>query len=99
MLSLSQIQSGGGLLIVNPHGNNSEQHPGQQAGHPHAGQMNGLTPLPPPTSSEVNGHLLHNTAGGSTRSSETSSNSPMDAGLASPVSNAVRSLNNLSDFR
>ena len=90
------------MLIVNPHGNNSEQHPGQQAGHPHAGQMNGLTPLPPPTSSEVNGHLLHNTAGGSTRSSETSSNSPMD-GLASnvgasPVSSAVRSLTNLSDF-
>jgi hypothetical protein len=88
VLSLSQIQSGGGLLIVNPHNGGVEQL--------HAGHMNGLTPLPPPTSGagDVNGHLLHST--GSTRS-DTSSNSPL-GGLASPVSSAVRSLTNLSDF-
>ncbi len=135
VLSLSQLQSGGGLLIVNPANGEPQPHPGQhhapphphqmphhQQQQPHHGhhgghpQMNGLTPLtlpPPPTptpgsgstGSEVNGggsgggHLLH--SAGSNRSSDTmessaSSNSPLD-GLA-PVSNAVRSLANLSDF-
>ena len=98
MLSLSQIQSGGGLLIVNPHGpgghggqndHHQQQQPQQQGGH---GQMNGLTPLPPATP-DVNGHLLH--SAGSTRS-DTSSNSPLDSsggltnvGATSPVSSAV----------
>ena len=66
--------------------------------------MNGLTPLPPATPDAVNGHLLHSTS--STRS-DTSSNSPLDTnpasqltnvGATSPVTSAVRSLNNLSDF-
>ena len=95
VLSLSQIQSGGGLLIVNPHGpggqndHHQQQQQQQQGGH---GQMNGLTPLPPATP-DVNGHLLH--SAGSTRS-DTSSNSPLDSsggltnvGATSPVSSAV----------
>ena len=96
VLSLSQIQSGGGLLIVNPHGpggqndhHQQQQQQQQQGGH---GQMNGLTPLPPATP-DVNGHLLH--SAGSTRS-DTSSNSPLDSsggltnvGATSPVSSAV----------
>ena len=95
VLSLSQIQSGGGLLIVNPHGpggqndHHQQQQQQQQGGH---GQMNGLTPLPPATP-DVNGHLLH--SAGSTRS-DTSSNSPLDSsggltnvGAVSPVSSAV----------
>ena len=102
VLSLSQIQSGGGLLIVNPHGpgghggqNDHHQQQQQQPQQPQQGghgQMNGLTPLPPATP-DVNGHLLH--SAGSTRS-DTSSNSPLDSsggltnvGATSPVSSAV----------
>ena len=99
VLSLSQIQSGGGLLIVNPHGN-EQAHQGQSGGQ--GPLMNGLTPLPPTAATpDVNGHLVHSTS--STRS-DTSSNSPLDTngavnvGATSPVSSAVRSLANLSDF-
>ena len=94
VLSLSQIQSGGGLLIVNPHGNEQQAAPQAQA-PPHQGPlMNGLTPLPPTAATpDVNGHLVHSTS--STRS-DTSSNSPLDTsggvnvGATSPVSSAVR---------
>ena len=96
VLSLSQIQSGGGLLIVNPHGNEQQAAPQAQA-PPHQGPlMNGLTPLPPTAATpDVNGHLVHSTS--STRS-DTSSNSPLDTsggvnvGATSPVSSAVRKL-------
>lgn len=100
MLSLSQIQSGGGLLIVNPHGADHHQQT-QQPPHP-GQQMNGLTPLPPSSvTPDVNGHLLH---GAASSRSDTSSNSPLDTnamtsvGATSPVGSAVRSLTNLSDF-
>ena len=105
VLSLSQIQSGGGLLIVNPHGTPNDphhhqgsqqpQHPAQPAQPNHPPPMNGLTPLPP-TNPEVNGHLMH--SAGSTRS-DTSSKSPLDSsggltnvGATSPVSSAVSQL-------
>ena len=94
VLSLSQIQSGGGLLIVNPHGNEQQA---AQAPPPHQGPlMNGLTPLPPTaasTASDVNGHLVHSTS--STRSDTSSNHSPLDTsggvnvGATSPVSSAV----------
>ena len=94
VLSLSQIQSGGGLLIVNPHGNEQQAAPAP----PHQGPlMNGLTPLPPTaasTASDVNGHLVHSTS--STRSDTSSNHSPLDTsggvnvGATSPVSSAVR---------
>ena len=93
VLSLSQIQSGGGLLIVNPHGNEQQAAPAP----PHQGPlMNGLTPLPPTaasTASDVNGHLVHSTS--STRSDTSSNHSPLDTsggvnvGATSPVSSAV----------
>ena len=94
VLSLSQIQSGGGLLIVNPHGNEQQA---AQAPPPHQGPlMNGLTPLPPAAAStpDVNGHLVHSTS--STRSDTSSNHSPLDTsggvnvGATSPVSSAVR---------
>ena len=96
VLSLSQIQSGNGLLILN--GQNQHEN----------GHMNRLTPLslPPLSSGSAEGHP-HNAMMHSNRSdtmeSSASSNSPLESsaggmGTASPVSSAVRSLTSLSDF-
>jgi len=78
VLSLSQIQQGSSLLIVNPTSGGSDG-----GGHSPVGNtLNGLTPLVlSSTSSDPNGHMLHSSARSDTMESSASSNSPVDLNM------------------
>ena len=99
VLSVSQIQTSGGLLILN----NQQQQ--QQHGHPHPHHLgeqqyhpNGLTPL----HHGGHGHSIGQPDPHASRNSDSmesnASSSPSGAATVSPVSSAVRSLTSLSDF-